>query len=344
MAKLKIAIITINKPSLNSAIKLNSFMQDYDTNIYTSYKTASLIDNLHKDIIVYDKLDDILPPAWEKYDAIICILAIGAVVRKIAPLLKGKDIDPAIIVINLDLNKIVPLLSGHIGGANNLSDELVKLLPNSINFISTATDQTKTLAFEVLAQQNNWDIKNLKELANISNRLLNDQVVNVATYKNIFDTIKNNKNLKLIEFDQIDQNTVVIDPLIQTSALNLRPKISLGIGCNKGVSKQSIQNSFEQFLKKYNLSKKDICKIASFEAKSNEKGLLEFAKQNSLDISFYQKDQINSLEQDFTKSASTKFFGLKGVAEPSAILSSTYAQLIIPKEVYNKEVTIAGVI
>jgi cobalt-precorrin 5A hydrolase len=268
----------------------------------------------------------------------------GAVVRKIAPLLKGKDVDPAVIVINLALDKIVPLLSGHIGGANELSDAIANKLPNAINFISTATDQTKTLAFEVEATKNNWEIVNLKALANISNRLLNTQNVNVATYKSVFDTLWNKKNLTLIDFENEDENTVVINPLVKTTNLHFRPKITLGMGCNRDTSYSTIQIAFEQFLTKHNLKKDDINFIASFEAKADEIGLLEFVRQNNFEISFYKKDEINSLEQEFSKSASFKFFGLKGVAEPSAVLRSKYKELIIKKEVYNKEVTIAGAI
>jgi cobalt-precorrin 5A hydrolase len=346
MNKLKIAIVTINKPSLNSAIKLNTYLDNHSVDIYTSKKTADLVDNLDENMIVYGKLDDIMPLAWQNYDAIICILAMGAVVRKIAPHLKGKDVDPAVIVINLALDKIVPLLSGHIGGANELSDYIANKIPGAINFISTATDQTKTLAFEVEATKNNWEIINLKALANISNRLLNEQIVNVATYQSIFDKLSNKKNLNLVDFKDIDENTVAISPLYKfnSNILHFRPKIVLGMGCNRGTSYNTIQDAFNQFLLKNNLEKKDIKSIASFDAKKDEIGLLEFARQNDYEIKFYQKDEINSLEQEFSKSASTKFFGLKGVAEPSAVLGSVYQELIIKKEVYSKEVTIAGAI
>jgi cobalt-precorrin 5A hydrolase len=344
MSQLKIAVVTINKPSLNSALKLNKYLDGYEVDIYTSKKTANLVDNLDKNIIIYGKLDEIIQPAWDKYDAIICILAMGAVVRKIAPFLKGKDIDPAIIVINLSLNKIVPLLSGHIGGANELSNTIASRIDGCINFISTATDQTKTLAFEEEAKKNDWKIKNLKALANISNRLLNTQIVNVATYKSIFDKLSNKKNLKLISFENEDENTVIISPIYKTKNLHFRPKISLGMGCNKNTSKKNIQIAFEYFLNKYDLKKEDIKSISSFEAKKNEIGLLTFAKENNFNIEFYNKRQINSLEQTFNLSASTKFFGLKGVAEPSAVLNSVYQELIIQKKVYNKEVTIAAAI
>ncbi|MEO1953788.1 MAG: cobalamin biosynthesis protein CbiG, partial [Campylobacterales bacterium] len=142
MNKLKIAIVTINQPSLDSACNLVPYLSEHQVDIYGKRDLKHNLNFLH----TYKKLDDILPSAWANYDAIICILAMGAVVRKIAPLLQDKSSDPAVLVINLALDKIVPLLSGHLGGANELADTLVSKLPNAINFISTATDQTNTLA------------------------------------------------------------------------------------------------------------------------------------------------------------------------------------------------------
>ena len=337
---MKIAIVTINQPSLDSACSLVPYLKEYEVDIYGKKDLKHNLDFLH----TYKKLDDILPSAWANYDAIICILAMGAVVRKIAPLLQDKSIDPAVLVINLALDKIVPLLSGHLGGANELADTLASKLPNAINFISTATDQTNTLAFEMEAKKNGWKIENLKALANISNRLLNKQVVNVATYKSLFDKLSKKENLKLIDFKDEDENTVVISPIHKSKNLLLKPKVFIGIGCNRDTSKEMIQKAVDEFLEKYNLTLEDIASFASFDAKSDEVGLLKFIRDNDLDITFYKKDAINSLENEFSPSASTKFFGLKGVAEPSAILASTYKELIIKKEVYFKAITIAGAI
>jgi cobalt-precorrin 5A hydrolase len=98
------------------------------------------------------------------------------------------------------------------------------------------------------------------------------------------------------------------------------------------------------FLQYHNLKISDIKDISSFEAKKDEKGLLKFALKYNFDIKFYEKEDINKLEQNFSKSASTKFFGLKGVAEPSAVLSSYYNELIITKNIFYNEITIAGAI
>jgi cobalt-precorrin 5A hydrolase len=337
---MKIALITINQPSLNSACKLLPYLSEHEVDVYGKKELTHNLAELN----IYSKLDDILPSAWEKYDAIICILAMGAVVRKIAPLLKDKATDPAVIVINLALDKIVPLLSGHLGGANALADDLASAIPHAINFISTATDQTNTLAFEMLAKRNGWKIENLKALAKISNRLLNKQRVKVATYKNIFDAIPNRDNLVLVNFENLDVDTVVIDPTVLSDSLTFRPKVYLGIGCNRDTSLSEIDEAVKTFLSNHGLIMEDIKNIASFEAKADEVGLLEFAKKYAFEIEFYEKDAINALENEFSKSASTKFFGLKGVAEPSAILVSEYKELLFKKEVYFKSVTIAGAI
>ena len=337
---MKIALISINQPSLDSACRLFPYLQEHQVDVYGK---KDLKHNL-EELKLYKKLDDILIPSWKMYDAIVCILAMGAVVRKIAPLLEDKATDPAVIVINLGLDKIVPLLSGHLGGANALANNIANSLPNCINFISTATDQTNTLAFEMLAKKNAWQIENLKALARVSNRLLNKQIVKVATYKSVFNTIPNRENLELVNFENLDLDTVVIDPIICSKSLTFRPKVYLGIGCNRDTPLGKIEEAIEKFLEMHQLTINEIKNIGSFQAKADEVGLLEFAKKYSFDIQFYKKESINALKNEFSKSASTKFFGLKGVAEPSAILGSKYKELIIKKEVYFGSITVAGAI
>ena len=333
--KLKIAVVTINQPSLNSACALAPYLYDYDVDVYGKDDLTHNLETLN----IYKKLDDILEPAWNGYDAIICILAMGAVVRKIAPFLKDKSTDPGVLVINLDLSRIVPLLSGHLGGANELSDVIASRIERCENFITTATDQTKTLAFEMFAKKNGLEIHNLKQLALISNSLLNKKQIEVKTYENIFNSIDNKDNLVRVE--ECSSDLCVNMTPFEGKELTLKPSIYLGIGCNRDTSFEDIEASVLWFLEKYNLKMSQLKNIASFEAKNDEKGLLEFASKYNFDIQFYNKDEINSLEQQFSKSQASKFFDLKGVAEPSAILLSKYKELIIKKEVYEKKITLA---
>ena len=338
MSKLKIAVVTINQPSLTSACNLMPYLHDYSVDVFGKKELEHNLDNLN----LYNKLDDILPDAWEGYDAIIAILAMGAVVRKIAPFLKDKATDPAVIVINLALDKVVPLLSGHLGGANELSDTIASRIEGCVNFVSTATDQTNTLAFEMFAKKNDLEIHNLKELALISNSLLNKKEVEVLTYESIFETIPNKNNLKLVK-KQSSELCVNITPF-DSALLTFKPKVFLGIGCNRDTSFKDIEKAFLSFIDTFKLSIDQIENISSFEAKNDEKGLLEFAKKYNFDIKFFNEKEINDLEGKFSPSASTKFFGLKGVSEPSSVLISKYKELIIPKEVYDKKITIAAAV
>lgn len=338
MNALKIAVVTINQPSLNAACKLVPYLDDYEVDVYGKKELSHNLETLH----TYNKLDDILAPAWKAYDAIICILAMGAVVRKIAPLLEDKATDPAVIVMNLNLDKIIPLLSGHLGGANELSDVIASRIQGCTNFISTATDQTNTLAFEMFAKKNDLEIKNLKELASISNALLNKKEVQVKASPSLFDTI--DKKEHLVRVDECSSKLCVNMTPFESSHLCLKPKVFMGIGCNRDTSCEDIEAAFLWFLKKHGLEVSQVKNVGSFEAKSNEKGLLQFAQKYQFDIEFFNETQINALEESFSPSQANKFFNIKGVAEPSSVLLSKYKTLIIKKEVYEKKITLAGAI
>lgn len=337
---MKIAIITINQPSLESAIVLKTHLSHYEVDIYGKCGLSHNLDNL----IVYKNIESVFSEAWKSYDAIICILSIGIVIRKIAPLLQCKTSDPAILAMSIDLSKVVPLLGGHLGGANELSREISEKIKGCIDFVSTATDQTEAFAFDMFAKQNGMQIENINRLANISNRLINKQSVKVCTYKSVFESIEKRDNLHLVDKSQIDDNTVVIDPLKTTDQLLLKPPIYLGIGCNRNTSCDEIKEAFLWFLQRYGLRPQQIKNIASFDAKADESGLLEFADEYGFDIQFFGKKEINALEGEFGDSRALDFFGLKGVSEPSSVLVSRYKELIIPKQIYKNKITIAAAI
>ncbi len=328
----KISIVTINNPSLKSAQNLSCYLTKYEVKIFAKNRD-------------FKKLDDILPIVWEKSDAVIFIMAIGAVIRKIAPFLKDKTTDPAILVVSLDLLKIIPLLGGHLGGANELALEISSKIKGCIPFITTATDQTKTLSFDTFAKKRGFEIENIDKLSFISNSMINQKEIKTATYKKLFETIENRKYLKLIDFKDIDEKSVLISPFSSSiKPLTLKPPVFLGIGCNRDISLDIMEKSVKEFLKKHSLKFSQIKNIASFEAKKDEKALLKFAQKYDFDIKFFDKKNINLLKYDFTPSKAKEFFAVKGVAEPSAILLSKYHELVIKKEVFYNSVTIAAAI
>jgi cobalt-precorrin 5A hydrolase len=292
--------------------------------------------------LAYKQLDAVFAQGWERYDAFICLLATGIVMRKIAPLLRSKASDPAVLVMSLDLSKVVPLLSGHLGGANALSMLIASRIKGCVPFITTATDQLECLAFDLFAKEHNMSIQNLHRLAAISNRLINAQPVNVFTCNALFERLTCKETLVRIDEDALDEHSVVIHPLGTYTQLHLKPKLTLGLGCNRHTSHASIQAAFFWFLERFGLEKESIASIASFEAKADEAGLLAFSAKEGIPLRFFTPEEINSAQGTFNPSKATQFFGLQGVAEPSAVLGSTYGELVLPKVVYQNHITLAG--
>ncbi len=343
---MKIAIVTINNPSLESAKKLLPVLKNHKCTIFNKAKEGN-------GFVKFDKVDDILATAWAEFDAIIFIMATGAVIRKIAPHLKDKATDPAVLIITLDLKRVIPLVSGHLGGANELSAEITDSIDECVNFVTTASDQVKLLAFDMFAKKMGYKISNLNALAEVANRIINKQTVQVVSYPSVIDELKafdgyKEESFKIFTPDELngfDENipTVYITPQkLFNNSLWIHPHaISLGLGMNRGTSKDEIGLAVKRFCYEHGLDIKDIISLASFEAKADEVGLLEFAKAINKELKFFNANEINELEQNFSPSQATKFFNIKGVAEPASLLASKNKTLFLSKRIYGN-VTIAA--
>ncbi len=342
----KIAIITINNPSLESAKKLLPILNNHSCKVFNKLEESD-------DFIKFDKIDHILPTAWSEFDALIFIMASGAVIRKISPYLKDKTSDPAILLMTLDLKRVIPLVSGHLGGANELSIEISSTIDGCINFITTASDQVKVLAFDMFAKKMGYAIYNLKSLAKLTNAMINKQTIQVVSYPSVIDELKSfdgydEKSIVFLNPDDLENLNstmpiVYITPQkLANNSLQLHPQdIVLGLGMNRGTKAKEIDLAVKRFCYEHSIEFKDVSTLSSFEAKSDELGLLEFAKDTKKELKFFNADEINDLAQDFSPSQATKFFNIKGVAEPASLLASQRKTLFLSKRIYGG-VTIAA--
>ena len=343
---MKIAIATINNPSLEAAKKLLPYLSDHECTVFNKSEAS-------EGFVLFDKVDDIMPAAWANYDAIIFLIATGAVVRKIAPFLKDKATDPAVVIMTLDLKRVIPLLSGHLGGANELASQLSERIDGCVNFVTTASDQINVLAFDMFAKKFGYAISHLKSLAEVSNAIINKKKVQVVTYPSMIESVKSFEGYKDENFDfympddlsRIDQAipTVYITPqILAVKALQIHPQeIALGLGMNRGTSKEEITFAVQRFCFEHSIDLSQVKALASFKAKADEEGLLEYAKDQALEVKFFDEDEINALQEEFSPSQATKFFNIKGVAEPASLLASKHKTLFLSKRIYGG-VTIAA--
>lgn len=136
------------------------------------------------DIYNKENFKENLRAGFSKYDSLVCIMATGIVVRILAPLIVHKTSDPAVVVLDQKGKHAISLLSGHLGGANDLAREMAAISGGEA-VITTATDVAGELSFDTFAKKYNMAIENIGQLKHISGALLAGKKVNVFTDKNV---------------------------------------------------------------------------------------------------------------------------------------------------------------
>lgn len=264
---------------------------------------------------------------WNKYYGIIFISATGIAFRMSAPFIKHKTVDPAIIVID-DLGRFsISLLSGHIGGGNQLTKDMAEAI-EAIPVITTATDGRNIESIDIFAKRNNYYIEDIKSITPITSMMVNGQSIALYTEdkkKINYNKLKIVRNLKDIE-DKI-KGLIVVSSNKKFENINipytiLRPKnINIGIGCRKGVACEKIIEAIEEELKKFNLSKESIKSIGTVEVKKDEKGIIEASKYFNCPLKIFTIEDIRKVENKFSKSEFVKdTIGVYSVSGPVAFL------------------------
>ncbi len=284
-----------------------------------------------------NNLNFIFKEVFSNFKNVIAIMATGIVIRKIAPLIKSKSIDPAVVVMDELGHFAISLISGHLGGAN----ELVRYVSshiNSVPVITTATDVNNKFAIDTIPLKTGWVIENTEKIKLINSGVLENRkiVINISReflkfcfpeynekifYNFVF--VKNERDVinSEIKLKVLITNSLIVIP---DNTLIIRPKnLYLGIGCNRGTSFEELEKVVLETLKQLNRSYKSINSISSFELKSDEPAILKFGEKYNVKLVFYKKEELNSVEECYEPSEYLiKNIGVKGVCEPSAILSA----------------------
>ncbi len=273
---------------------------------------------------------------WSESRTLIFIMATGIVVRTIAPLLKDKRTDPAVVVLDEKGRYAISLLSGHLGGANKLAGEIAGFL-GAQTVITTASDVQGRIALDIWAEDKGLYVEDYERLKRLSAKIVNGKSVKVYNGNSIALTeIPDEFNI----VGSSDKAEIIIsEELYKRKALYMRPRnLFAGIGCNRGTTKDEIQNEFTSLLKKNRLSVYSIAGIASIDLKKDEEGLLEFADDNKLPIRFFPGDALNEVADELGIKGSNKVRAATGavaVSEPAAVLAarqvSDRVDIIIPK-------------
>ncbi|MGA2162635.1 MAG: cobalt-precorrin 5A hydrolase [Methanoregula sp.] len=251
---------------------------------------------------------DLFPTAHR----IVALMSMGIVVRGIAPLIRDKWTDPAVVVVTPDLSYAIPLLGGH-HGANELAKELAGL--GLVPVISTATEATGRDSVESIAGRGGCDIVNRD-----STRAVNTGILDGTT--------------KI--YSMPGPGIVIAGP--DVSILVHRGEYAVGIGCRKGVTAEEVTVAVRTALEHAGIAQRDVMIFATTTKKCNETGLIDAIASIPANLIFLDDDTINA-QTTITPSRAKKI-GLVGVAEPCALAVSKRRELVMKKKIFGK-VTIA---
>ncbi len=319
-----------------------------ETIFYVTNKALALAEKIkglypHAKILKYKS--GIIGEEWDKKRLLIFIMASGIAVRSIAPFVKDKKTDPAVIVLDEDSKFVISLLSGHIGGANSFALQIADFL-KAQPVITTASDVNNLTAIDLWAQDNNLTIDNSGILPAISTKQLNDGNLKIYDETNI----KLPEEFIKVEAPE-DADILITNKLSPYGAeqkapakrqLYLRPKnIVIGIGCNSGTTSEEIETVISDTLIQNNLSFWSICRLATIDKKASEPGIINFASKYGFEIKIFSPATINTVKGIEKSEAVIKATGAKAVAEPAAILASHYGRLLMAKQ-KNANVTVAA--
>jgi cobalt-precorrin 5A hydrolase len=271
----------------------------------------------------------------------------------VAPLLESKEKDPAVVVMDDAGRFSISLLSGHLGGGNLLAERASSAV-GARAIITTATDANELPSFDMIAKAEDWEIDDIAKVKVLNSLLLDgeDFAIVDPTEKLRFHLqgkAKFSSHASLVGGLRSQAKGIVlvssriVPPQFQNDRmLVLRPKsLFLGIGCNRGTSREEISDVVSLQMKRQFLSMKSVAAIATAEAKRGEEGLERFAGENLIPLRFFSSEELNSVKTPTPPSKHVmEAIGASGVAEPAALLASCGGSLILAK-VKSGNVTVA---
>lgn len=264
-------------------------------------------------------LSDWTTQQFAQADALIFVGAAGIAVRAIAPHCKSKAVDPAVVVLDECGRFAIPILSGHLGGANDLARELAAVC-GAVPVITTATDANGVFAVDEWAKHQNCAVLEVEKIKCVSGELLAGKS---AAYWSDFP-IAGAAPSDVIAAETQENADFALTLFPAGNALHLVPKIAvLGVGCRRGTAAEQLESVFAKFCEKNGLAPQSICEAASIDLKQNETGLLEFCEKHHWKIKFYSAEQLQKAPGTFTPSSFVRSVtGVDNVCERSAVLAS----------------------
>lgn len=272
-----------------------------------------------------------------EYSKLVFICACGIAVRTIAPFVKNKKEDFAVVVCDEDGKFAISLLSGHLGGANELAENVAEILGGQA-VITTATDVNGITAIDNYAKENNLEIDSMKMAKEVSAQLLNGEKV---AFKSDFNIEVPKDFVLTTEKTGVYVTYKTTEPFENTLKL-YKKSLVVGIGCKKGTPVENVESFLKTVFEENSLSERAILKIGTIDIKKNEKAIVELSKKYNVKLEIFDKKTLNSQKGEFSHSDFVlRTVGTDCVCERAVVAGG--GKLIVKKQSCNGVTIAVGV-
>jgi cobalt-precorrin 5A hydrolase len=290
----------------------------------------------------FDSLFQAVSANYSLYPNQIFVAAAGIVVRSVAPLIRTKDVDPAVVVLDHEGQFVVSLLSGHLGGANALARQVAGITQGQA-VITTATDVEGLKAIDVLVGEKGMNLANIGAIKTINSALLQHQWISVCDPEDWLQSelldFPEYQIRSVASLDQIPSETPGImvtweamDVSAWTSILVVRPRcLVLGLGCNRNTSSSEVMDLIVRTFAAYTLSLESIFCLATTTRKSSEPGLCQTAEQLGVPLMSIPHALLPTVSVPNPSRVVANYMGVPSVCEAAALIQAKTDKLLVHK-------------
>lgn len=275
---------------------------------------------------------------------LVCIMALGIVVRLVGPLAGNKETDPAVVVVDEAGQFAISVLGGHFGGANALAKGVAKAL-GAVPVITTASEALGLPPIDLIGRDWGWQIERPENLKRVAAAAVRGEAIGV--YQDIGrrdwwpafgDWPKTFQAFKFWPPQGYWAGLLVITDLalpgfdLYPTVVYRPPTLVLGVGCRRGVPCAEIEALFQEVCRDQGFAPLSVAGVATATLKADEPGLLEFAASRGLPVRCFSTEELATVTDLPTPSERVRAkIGVSGVAEPAALLAAADGRLVTPK-------------
>ena len=302
---MNISVISFTLSGISLSQRLANAWSGEELELFTKC-TACVDENTgHPAQYVEDSISEWAGKQMQEKNILLFVGACGIAVRTIAPYLTDKMHDSPVLVMDEKGEYVIPILSGHLGGANEIAMEIAKVIGGE-PVITTATDINHKFAVDLFAKRNGLFVVNRGGMAKVSSKVLSEKDITISIEPNhIREGCRLPEGVHVVPYppEQFVDIVVTAEEKNFDSAILLRPKeYVIGMGCRRKKEADKIEALVLRSMEELGIRTEQILALASIDCKKDEQGFLSWSRKNNLPFITYTTEQLRDLKGEFQAS------------------------------------------